>query len=152
MAAAALAAGLWAAPAMARDLPPGGMTASEVADWLHQAGYPGTVKPDPTTPGDQIISSTVDGVNFDIYMYDCVQNRCGSLQYAAGWPSAAGMTTDKLNGWNQGKRYIRCYSSGPQLWGEFDIDISPGGTYEALTHSLQRWRSAIGGFKTYWGL
>lgn len=141
-------------PAAARDLPTGGMTAQEVADWLTASGYSAQVKPDPTTPGDQIISSTINGVNYDIYMYACTAGRCRSLQYAAGWPTSAAGNVDvatKLLTWDRENRFIRAYisESGKNFWGEFDIDISPGGTYEALDRSLTRWSAAVGSFKAY---
>lgn len=143
----ALLAGGWLRPAEARDLPSGGMTADEVAAWLRDQNYPATVKPDPTTPGDQIISSTVDGINFDIYMYQCQSNRCRSLQYAAGWSSTV-MTADRVNAWDRENRYCRAYmASSGAVWCEFDIDIDPGGTYESLTNSLARWREVLGVFK-----
>jgi len=134
-------------PADARDLPAGGMTADEVATWLRSENYPATVKPDPTTPGDQIISSSIDGISFDIYMYQCQAGRCRSLQYAAGWTSST-VTTDRINDWDRGNRYCRAYvAKSGAAWCEYDIDIDPGGTYEALSHSLARWRSSVGDFK-----
>lgn len=143
-----------AQPAAARDLPADGMTAQEVAAWLTASGYSAQVKPDPTTPGDQIISSTINGVNYDIYMYACTSGRCRSLQYAAGWPvSAAGSVdvTTKIMTWNRENRFIRAYisESGKNFWGELDIDISPGGTYEALDRSLTRWSAVVSSFKSY---
>jgi hypothetical protein len=144
-------AAAWAGPAAARPLPDGGMTADEVADWLHAAGYPATVKPDPTTPGDRIISSSIDGIDYDIYMYGCEHDRCNSLQYAAGW-SGVTLPSDKILEWDRTKRYLRAYiGSGNAWWGEYDIDVYPGGTYEALGKSLQRWRDIITDFKTYIG-
>lgn len=145
-----------AAPASARDLPYGGMTAHELADWLTRNGLPATVKPDPTTAGDQIISSASDGVNWDIYLYACNGNgdarRCGSIQYAAGWSGISGFGDDRVNGWDRDQRYIRAYRDNKgNAWGEYDVDISPGGTYEMLDKSLSRWRDAIVGFKKYIG-
>jgi hypothetical protein len=156
LAIAGLAVVLSAQPVAARDVPVGGMTAQDVATWLQAAGYSATVKPDPTTPGDQIISSTISGTNYDIYMYACTSGRCRSLQYAAGWNIGAGDSsgiTAKILSWNREKRYIRAYlsESGKSYWGEYDIDIYPGGTYELLDHSLERWGSVISDFKTYMG-
>jgi hypothetical protein len=57
-----------------------------------------------------------------------------------------------INAWNTEKRYIRAYTtSSGQYWAEYDIDVSPGGTYEQLDHTLTRWRSIIGEYKTYMG-
>ena len=135
--------------ANAANLPPGGMTAEEVAGWLLTQGYPAEVKPDPSTPSDKIISSSVDGINFDIYMYACNNGRCASLQYAAGWNPSQLPSTDRVNSWDREKRYIRCYTDSDSIWAEYDIDIDPGGTYEQLSFSLKRWRSAVGSFKSY---
>jgi hypothetical protein len=152
LAATAAAFVLCVQPAAASPLPDGGMTAPEVATWLQNAGYQAVIKDDPTTPGDSIISSSIDGVNYDIYMYACKAGRCQSLQYAAGWTAPAGATTDKINEWDRDKRYVRAYlDKKGNAWGEYDVDINPGGSYEQLNQSLTRWRSAIGEFKTFIG-
>ena len=150
--AAALTLGFFAGTASARDLPSGGMTYEEVASWLRASGYPAVVKPDQSAgakPEERIVSSSVDGVNFDIYFYQCNEGRCSSIQYAAGWPSSPG-SLDRIGAWNRDKRYIRAYTAGGgQYWAEYDIDINPGGTYELLDHTLARWRSAVDDYKTY---
>jgi len=154
LATAALLVVLSAQPAAARDVPVGGMTAQDVAQWLQGAGYSATIKPDPTTPGDQIISSSINGVNYDVYMYQCTSGRCRSLQYAAGWPAGSLQNISaKVLQWDREKRYVRAYVSanGQNYWGEMDIDIYPGGTYEALDRSLSRWGAVIADFKTYMG-
>jgi hypothetical protein len=151
---AALTLGVLAGPAKARDIPTGGLTYDEVATWLRASGNPATIKPDQSAgakPEERIVSSTIDGVNYDIYFYGCADGRCDSIQYAAGWPSSPG-SLDRIAAWNLTKRYIRAYStSGGQYWAEYDVDVSPGGTYELLDHSLVRWRSIIGDYKTYMG-
>jgi hypothetical protein len=152
--AAALILGGFAGTASARDIPSGGLTYAEVASWLRASGYPATIKPD-TSDGagsdERVVSSSIDGVNYDIYFYGCSKGRCDSIQYAAGWPSSPG-SLDRINSWNTAKRYIRAYSTASgQYWAEYDIDVSPGGTYEQLDHTLTRWRSIIGEYKTYMG-
>jgi hypothetical protein len=154
LATAAMAVLISAAPAAARDLPDGGMTATEIAGWLIGNGYPAQVKPDPTTPGDQIVSTQTDGINVDIYLYDCSGSgdarRCTSMQYAAGWPASGGYNLDKVNSWNRGNRYIKAYLTAKGgLFGEYDLDISPGGTLEMLNDCLQNWRSVVVDFNKY---
>lgn len=145
---------LCAAPAMAASLPDGGMTATEIATWLRGGGYPAEVKPDPTTAGDQIISTATDGINVDIYLYDCSgagdARRCTSIQYAAGWPPAASYNLGKTNQWNRSNRYIKAYlTEKGSLYGEYDLDVSPGGTYEMLNDSLANWRSTVQDFRKF---
>jgi hypothetical protein len=154
LAAATLAVLIFAAPAAARDLPEGGMTATEIANWLSSNGFTAQVKPDPTTPGDQIVSTATDGINVDIYLYDCSgtgnTRRCTSMQYAAGWPASAGYSLDKVNSWNRSNRYIKAYlTQKGGLFGEYDLDISPGGTYEMLNDCLQNWRSVVVDFSKF---
>ena len=156
LAALAAAAGLLAlaAPAMARDLPTGGMTATELARWMVENGFPAQVKPDPTTPGDQIVSTATDGINVDIYLYDCSgtgdARRCTSMQYAAGWAAKPSYSPDKVNGWNRTHRYIKAYlTASGALYGEYDLDISPGGTYEMLEDCLGNWRRNVVTFNQY---
>jgi len=143
-----------AAPAAARDLPDGGLTATEIASWLSQASYPSQVKPDPTTPGDQIISTTIDGQDADIYLYDCSGDgdarRCTSIQYVIGVAAKPSYTLEKVNEWNRKHRYIRAYlTTEGSLYGEYDLDVSPGGTYEMLDDCLDNWRRNVSNFRDY---
>jgi Putative bacterial sensory transduction regulator len=156
LAAVAAAAGLLAlaAPAMARDLPTGGMTATELARWMVDNGFPAQVKPDPTTAGDQIVSTATDGINVDIYLYDCSGSgdarRCTSMQYAAGWTANASYNSTKVNEWNRTHRYIKAYlTASGALYGEYDLDVSPGGTYEMLEDCLGNWRRNVVTFNKY---
>jgi hypothetical protein len=164
-AALTLAGALAAAPAAAQTasaapggaITTGGLTANELADWLRSAGYSAVVKPDPTTAGDQIISTRLDGQDVDIYLYDCNGDgdarRCTSMQYAAGWAPSSSYGVDKANAWNRTHRYIKAYlTAGNSLYGEYDLDLSPGGTYDMLNDTLANWRSTAGDFKTYFGL
>jgi hypothetical protein len=152
------ACALLAGPACAQSLPTGGMTAEQSADWIRGQGLKADVMADPTTPGDQIVRTSVDGINFDIYFYGCTSDpppyhRCDSMQYAAGWSNVGGVSSDRLNEWNRENRFLRAYiSSKGSVFGEMDIDISPGLDYSALNRSLDRWRSAIGKFRSSMGL
>jgi hypothetical protein len=152
--AAAASLAFMAAPAAARDLPAGGMTATELANWLIGTGHPAQVKPDPTTPGDQIVSSSTDGIEFDIYLYDCSGSgnarRCTSMQYASGWAARSSYNAERVNSWNREKRYIKAYlTTGGGLFGEYDLDISPGGTFEMLNDCLDNWRRNVVSFNHY---
>jgi hypothetical protein len=143
-----------AAPAAARDLPEGGMTAHEIAGWLVDNGYQAQVQPDPTTPGDQIVSTQTDGIKVDIYLYDCSgagdARRCTSMQYAVGWPPKSGYNLERINSWNRSNRYIKAYlTTKGGLFGEYDLDLSPGGSFEMLSDSLQNWRSVVVDFDKY---
>jgi hypothetical protein len=142
------------APAAARDVPAGGLSAKDIAAWLRQAGLKAEVKQHSASDYDydQIVSSAVDGVNFDIYLFGCGAGRCNGIQYAAGWSDTPSVTDAKIIEWDRTKRYVRAYRDGSgNVWGEYDVDIAPGGSYEQLDNSLKRWRRVIGDFKTFIG-
>ena len=148
---AALAMGGALAPgaAMARDLPAGGVTSAHIAAWLRQAGFTARINAEAAQP---TISTSVDDVAIDIYLYDCAQARCRSLQLASGWDDAA-RAADKINAWNTDQRHVRAYQqAGSNLWAVYDLDVSPGGTYEALTGALTRFRQGVKAFKAYFAL
>jgi hypothetical protein len=147
--AAVLALILGAGAASARDLPPGGLTRQDVAAWLQQHGLKGDIHND--SSGESIVSSTSPaGVNFDVYFFACSGERCASIQYAGGWTPLALGTPDRINTWNRDKRYVRAYlDKSNNVWGEYDVDIDPGGSWEQMDKSLSRWESQIADFKTY---
>jgi hypothetical protein len=143
-----------AGPAAARDLPSGGMTATELAGWLRGSGYQAQVKPDPTTAGDQIVSTSAEGIDVDIYLYDCHGDgdarRCTSMQYASGWAASSSYNLERVNSWNREKRYIKAYlTASGGLFGEYDLDIAPGGTYEMLNDCFDNWRRNVVTFNHY---
>lgn len=138
--------------AMARDLPAGGMTIEEVAAWLKQGGFTARVHAEKSTQNGPIVSTSIDDVATDIYLYDCTANRCRAWQYASGWDDSA-RPAEKINEWNEDHRYLRAYQANQSdLWAEYDIDISPGGTYEQLDGALTRFRASLKTFKTFFGI
>jgi hypothetical protein len=139
---------LAAAPAAARDVSKEGMTAKELAAWFTKAGFPADVQPDPTTPGDQLVSTTMETVDVNVYLYGCAgggdARRCTSIQYAVGWPTNGKITVDQANAWNVGHRYIKAYiNTKGQIWGMYDLDIAPGGAAAMMDDTLQNWRTAL---------
>jgi len=133
-------------PAQARDLPANGMTREQIASWLRGRGYAAEIKTD-STSGDIYVASTVGGVNFGIYLYGCDGDVCPDLQYSAGWSGLNSVTSDQLNNWNRDNRYVRAYiSKDGGVFGEYDVDIAAGGTWEQLNHSLDRWADVLGAY------
>jgi hypothetical protein len=144
-----LAAG--AARAEARDIPAGGLTVEEVASWLQQAGYKGALSK--TDDGERYVSSAAEGVNFQVYVYDCKSSsRCASMQFSVVFDLDKGLTADKINEWNLGKRYIKAYiDSEGDPWGQYDVNLSPGRTYEGLDDDFGVWRLTLPVFKSFIG-
>ena len=138
-------------PAYARDLPQKGLTRELVASWLKGRGYPAEIKTD-STSGDSYVSTSANGVTFGIYFYGCEGDVCPDIQYSAGWSDASTITSDKLNDWNRDHRYVRAYlSKAGAAFGEYDVDVAPGGSWEQLNHSLDRWIQVLPDLKAFLG-
>ena len=155
LAAAAVAAlVLGAGAAQARDIPAGGMTLPEVVKWLQDGGYKAEIKN--LQSGEKYITSAAEGVNFDIYMYDCKADRCASMQWAAGFnmtkPGLPNGVT-KINEWNTTKRYVKAYVDATgDPWAQYDVNLSPGQTYEGLDDAFKNvWVRSLPAFKTFIG-
>lgn len=145
---AAMATLLSAAPALARPLPPGGLTRQEVVTWLEDKGYEADLHAG--EGGEMIVSSTVSGVNYDISFYDCVKGRCGAISFQAGWSESRSGAAE-TNLWNEKKRYVFSYyrASNDSIWVEYDVDIAPMGSWEMLDAAFDRWQDQVGKFKTF---
>ncbi len=150
--AAALAVGLASSPvAQARDIPAEGVNFDDVAGWLRDQGLEATITKD--AAGHEIVSTVIGGVKFGVYLLDCKDDRCGSIQFAAGWARTGGTDLARVNEWNRTKRWARAYldkSNG--VWVESDIDLTPGGSYELLNDNLATWKKTLDGAKAFFRL
>jgi hypothetical protein len=141
---------LGAAPAMAKDIPAGGLTIQEMQQWLLNEGYRAQIKN--YQDGDQYISSSAEGTNFTIDMYDCKNGRCASLQFESAFDLTNGISAAKVNEWNNTKRYARAViddQGDPSL--RYDANLSPARTYEGFSDDFAIFRGFISDFKTFIG-
>lgn len=149
--AAALALTLISGAATARDIPAGGFTTDDVVAWLQGQGYQAQVVTD--KDGKSHVSSATDGVGFGVYLYDCKDGRCGSLQFVAGFETHGKFDIAHMNDWNRDSRWARgYYDNANDPWVELDVDLTPGGTYELLNDELLTWNSTLDRFIKKYGL
>jgi|HubBroStandDraft_1064217.scaffolds.fasta_scaffold211961_2 hypothetical protein len=149
----AIAAALALAPGVvsAADLPSDGLTINEVVGWLKGAGYGAEIVPDDN--GAQHVRTSVGGANFGVYMFDCKDGRCGSIQFAAGFSTHGGFDISRMNQWNRDNRWARgYYDSVNDPWVEMDVDLTPGGTYELLNDELATWNNSLKRFMSLYAL
>jgi len=151
LAAASLALGVGAsAAAQAKDIPEGGLTLAEVSSWLTDNGYQAKIETD--DDGTRNIATSAEGAGFHIYLYDCKEDRCGSLQFSSGFSTKGAFDTAKMNEWNRTKRWARAYiDKVNDPWIEADVDLTPGGTYEILNDEFNIWKDTLTGFRKYIG-
>lgn len=126
-----------------------GMTVKEIQAWLLESGYKAELKKD---DGEGYISSSAEGVSFEVYPNDCRQGRCASMQMVAAFNMKEKLTAQKANEWNAAKRYVDCYIDNEgDPWFTYDINVSPGGTRAALDDNFSVWLSFLPDIKQHIG-
>jgi hypothetical protein len=141
--AAALVLMLAPGPASAKDLPAGGFTIDDVVAWLQGDGYKTEVVP-ASNGGTPHVHTFAGELGFGVYLYDCTDGRCGSIQFSAGYATHGKFDTSRMNQWNRDNRWCRGYfDSVNDPWIEMDVDLTPGGTYALLDDELATWKMSL---------
>ncbi len=74
------------------------------------------------------------------------------MELAAGFDLTNGMSFEKINEWNRDNRYIKGYlDTENDPYAEYEVNLSPGRTYESLNDDFAIWRTALPKFKTFIG-
>jgi Putative bacterial sensory transduction regulator/zinc-ribbon domain len=132
-------------------IPDGGLTIEEMAAWLEGEGY--AVKFVTGESGKRHIETNSQGSPLNIFMGDCKGERCAALEFAAGFSTHGKFDISQINGWNYDNRWCRAYyDSDKDPWLKMNIDLSPGGTYEALSDRFEIWNRTLGRFIEKFGL
>ena len=135
----AFAAVAFAQPAAAQVLPQGGPTAGEIAQWLRSQGLDAVVSDDATQ-----VQSGANGVAWDLAGFDCEAGRCRSWQFTAGFLIPA-MPDGAVDRWNQQRRYLKAFEltrpEGTAAVAQYDVLITPGMTWEAMTEHMRLFAS-----------
>jgi hypothetical protein len=134
-----------------RAIPDGGLTIEEMATWLEGEGY--AVKFVTGESGKRHIETNTQGSPLNIFFGDCKGERCAVLEFAAGFSTHGKFDISQINGWNYDNRWCRAYYDGDKdPWLKMNIDLSPGGTYEALSDRFEIWNRTLGRFIEKFGL
>jgi hypothetical protein len=146
--AATLIATTFTFPARATLLADAGVSASEFATALRQAGYPADVTADRS--GQPLIRSSTGKVLFNVYFYQCSQQlRCESLQLTAPFRHKS-YTQTAIGAWNRERRFGRAFLDNHGVaWISMDIEASHGMTTEALQANVGRWIGVMNTFETF---
>ncbi len=137
----------WAGAATAGPLPDGGVTAAEVAGVMRALKLQVDERTD--KEGDPLINSTVSARQFGVYFYQCRAQRCGSIQFSAGFEGASNMSVARVMEWNRTKRFGRAYLDSGTLFVEMDMDVERGATTEALANNFERWAAVVDQFPKF---
>jgi hypothetical protein len=134
-----------------RAIPDGGLTIEEMAAWLEGEGY--AVKFVTGESGKRHIETNSQGSPINIFFGDCKGDRCAALEFAAGFSTHGKFDVSQINGWNYDSRWCRAYyDSDKDPWLKMNINLSPGGTYEALSDRFEIWNRTLGRFIEKYGL
>ena len=134
-----------------RAIPDGGLTIEEMAAWLEGEGY--AVKFVTGESGKRHIETNTQGSPLNIFFGDCKGERCAALEFAAGFSTHGKFDITQINGWNYDNRWGRAYYDGDKdPWLKMNINLSPGGTYEALSDRFEIWNRTLGKFIERFGL
>lgn len=104
---------------------------------------------------DPLIDSTVSGRRFRVSFFECRAQRCGSIQFSAGFERASNVPVAKVMEWNsskqfgRSKRFGRAYLDSGTLFVEMDMDVERGATTEALANNFERWAAVLDQFSKY---
>jgi hypothetical protein len=132
-------------PQPMQAIPNGGLTIEEVAAWLQSEGY--TVDFVTGESGKRHIVTKTQGSPLNIFLGDCKSERCASLEFASGFSTGGKFDTPQINAWNYDNRWCRAYYDDVNdPWLRMNVDLSPGGTYEALSERLAIWNRTLGRF------
>jgi hypothetical protein len=132
-------------------IPEGGLTVEELATWLGNEGY--AVKFVTSESGKRHIETNTQGTPLNIFFGDCKGERCASLELAAGFSTGGKFDTTQINAWNYDNRWCRAYYDNVNdPWLRMNIDLWPGGTYEALSDRFETWNRTLGRFVDKHGL
>jgi Putative bacterial sensory transduction regulator len=140
--AAALALMLVSGAVSARDIPAAGFTMNDVVAWLQGRGYKAEIVT--AADGRQHVSSESKGVKFRVYLFDCKGVACASMKFSAGFATHGKFDTSQMNAWNRDSRWARGYFDNVNdPWVEYDVDLTPGGSYELLDDEFDTWNATL---------
>jgi hypothetical protein len=140
----------WPGVAAAQSISADGLTANDVAAWLQGKGYPAEIGAD---NGKLRVRSKLGNTTFSVMLFDCNGDRCGSLQFYAGFQTHGRFDTSRMNEWNRNQRWARGYfDASNDPWLEMDVDLTPGGTYELLNDEFATWKKVLTTFITNYSL
>lgn len=145
MALAALTAA-WAGPSSAQNVR--AQDPGTVVSALQGAGYTANLGTDKL--GDPMISSSLNGTVFQIFFYNCKDNRdCATVEFHSGYDLPTSPSLDLINEWNRTKRFARAFldkENDPIL--EMSVDLDDGGLSPALfIDNFEFWATILDQFE-----
>ena len=125
------------------------LTPREMEAILREVGY----RYERVEEGARVFFSLrMGGLRALLFLTDCRGGRCGSLQLFAGFSMRNPPTLERINAWNQEKRFSRAYldkDGDPVL--ESELDLEGGVTRRAIISFLDTFERSLSRFATWIG-
>lgn len=119
------------------------ISGEEMMAILKEMGFAPELSKDPD--GDPLITFQIEGITNEIVFYDGTNGRYESIQFFTG--SADKVPLQKVNEWNQKKRFGRVYlSSDGTINMDWNVALSGGVPKEYLEQALLRWKGVLMGY------
>lgn len=92
-----------------------------------------------TSDGDPKISGRADGKTYEVFFFDCTENKdCRNIQFWAYWDEAAPL--EALNAWNRQTRFGRVYlDEDDDVVLELGVNMSKGMDERTLEDNADIW-------------
>lgn len=137
-----------AAPATARA----GLPISTVRDWL--VGLGASIGEVERQDGQTYLKVTDGNLTWVLFFYACEADVCGDVQYTAAFSNAT-ITSDLVNQWNLGNRFLKAYYTPAAAGGtaivQFDVLLVDGVGIDQLINPTSVWVNLLPAFGTHVG-
>ena len=100
--------------------------------------------------GGPMLESSIDGVNFIVYFYECMPS-CSALQFSAGFDLDEAMPMEMANLWNRDRRFGRAFlDEAGDPFVQMDIGLAGDGIgSQNFKDALETWRVVLSEFRSY---
>lgn len=109
------------------------------------------VTQDTDSVGDPMLSTRIEGTNFDVYFYSCEEGPCQSIQFSAGFDLDQPMSASTINEWNRDKRFGKAFlddEGDPHI--EYDINLDHDGIgAKNFDDTIDLWRVVLADFRDF---
>ncbi|RCW88337.1 YbjN domain-containing protein [Paracoccus lutimaris] len=120
----------------------------QIAGLMQEAGL--QARHTTSAEGGPMLESSIDGVNFHVYFYECVP-ACAAIQFSAGFDLDEAMPMEMANLWNRDRRFGKVYldrTGDPFI--DMDIGLAGDGIgRENFRDALDTWRVVLSEFRDY---
>lgn len=123
------------------------MTRADVLALLQANGIEAHLPDQPTR--QPTVRAVLGGMRGAVMLFDCEEERCGSLKFVASGNADARHDLAYLNAWNAWRRYAAAYLHEGKVYLYRDYDLRAGVTTAALAQELKTFELLVRNFGSF---